>query len=137
MHHFYDVETIARIVGEEDAQFILDQGDWPDASRFDIKFDEGKASVSEKMETFDFMTRTGTWQMMLDRQMMPDEVIVEMIPTLSESDKSKVRQHMEQKRQNEDRLNKLVEFVGQDPNAKALVDQFFQQEQQGAAPGGQ
>lgn len=135
MHHFYDVETIARIVGEEDAQFILNQGDWPDASRFDIKFDEGKASVSEKMETFDFMTRTGTWQMMLDRQMLPDDVIVEMIPTLSESDKSKVTQHMEQKRQNEDRLNKLVEFVGQDPNAKALVDQFFQQEQQGAQGG--
>ena len=55
-----------------------------DASRFDIKFDEEKASVSEKMETFDFMTRTGTWQMMLDRQMLPDDVTIEMILTLSE-----------------------------------------------------
>ena len=131
MHHFYDAESIARIVGNEDAQFIQDPDEWPDASRFDIKFDEGKASVSEKMETFDFMTRTGTWQMMLDRQMLPDDVTIEMIPTLSESDKAKIRKHLEQKRQQEDQLNQLVNYLSQDPNAKAMIDQFFQQQQAG------
>ena len=131
MHHFYDPESLIRIVGEENAEFIRAQETWPDASRFDIKFDEGKASVSEKMETFDFMTRTGTWQMMMDRQMMPDDVMIDMIPTFSESDKSKVKKHLAQRRQQEDRLNQLVQFLSQDPNAKALTDQFFQQEQQG------
>ena len=83
------------------------------------------------METFDFMTRTGTWQMMLDRQMLPDDVTIEMIPTLSESDKAKIRKHLEQKRQQEDQLNQLVNYLSQDPNAKAMIDQFFQQQQAG------
>lgn len=132
MHEMYTPEEIARIVGEEKSQFILPYEEWPDASLFDIKFDEGRASISEKMETFDFLTRTGTFQDWVNRGWLPMEVALEMIPSLTESDKMKIRQHMQRVQQQNDRFNQLWEFLQQDQSGagQQLAQQFQQQAQQ-------
>lgn len=133
MHEMYTPEEIARIVGEMRAQFILPYEEWPDASKFDIKFDEGRASISEKMETFDFLTRTGTFQDWVNRGWLPMEVALEMIPSLTESDKVKIKQHMQRVQQQNDRFNQLWEFLQQDQSGagQQLAQQFQQQDQQG------
>lgn len=137
MHDMYTPDQIARIVGDARAQFILPYEEWPDASKFDIKFDEGRASISEKMETFDFLTRTGTFQDWINRGWLPMEVAIEMIPSLTESDKMKIKQHMQMMRDRDDKYNQLVQFLQQDQSGAGqdLAQRFEQAMQQQA--GGQ
>jgi hypothetical protein len=130
MYEFYSPEQVARIVGEEKAGFVPDKASWPDIERFDIKIDEAPTSPTERMEFFDFLTRTGTLEKWVDQDRIPFDMVLDWLPYVSEPDRMKIKEYQQKKEQ----FGQLTAFLQQSQEGQQLLAQY-QQSQQGG--GGQ
>lgn len=89
----YEPQQIVRVVGSDVAQFLSGMEDWPDINRFDIKIDESPTSLSEQMETVDFLTRTGTLEKWVDTNKVAFEDAIDMMVNLPKSFREKVKRN--------------------------------------------
>lgn len=142
MYEFYTPEEVARVVGEENAAGVPDPKNWPDIQRMDIKIDEAPTSVTERLEFFDFLTRTGTLEKWIDQDRIPFSLVLEWFPYITESDRAAIRQHEEETNQLkalQEEHDGLMQFLGASTEGQAQLAQFQggggQQPADGQSPG--
>lgn len=145
MREFYKPDEVAEIVGPEKAKYIPEVDDWPDFMRFNIKIDEAPTSATERMELFDFLTRTGTLEEWQKSGVLPLEIILEWVPFISQADREKILQYRQQQQQDQQataELQAVYQYLQQN-NPQELQTMQQQgviqapQQQQGAPPGAQ
>jgi hypothetical protein len=133
MKEFYQPEQVIRIVGQEKAPFVSTPDKWPEFERFDIKIDESPTSVSERMEFFDFLTRTGTLDKWVSSGFLPPGKVFEWVPWMPESDRQEILQYQQQKEAEKNVLQQLLQQLQeiQDPQVQEIVQQAQQQMEEG------
>ncbi len=140
MREFYPPAEVAEIVGPEKAQYIDDPQNWPDDVRFNVKIDESPTSATERMELFDFLTRTGTLENWEREGKLPMDVILDWVPLISEYDKKRIREYQQQmmlEASSAQQLQQVQQFMQSTPEGQTLLQQMQQQgllQQQPAAP---
>lgn len=87
----YDVQQISRIIGDEAAAGLKDASEWPETNRVDIKIDESPTSVSEQMETVDFLTRTGTLDKWIANGTITSEDAIDLMVNLPQSVRERIK----------------------------------------------
>lgn len=115
----YTPQQMARVVGGEAGQFISGMENWPDINRFDIKIDESPTSLSEQMETVDFLTRTGTLEKWVDTNKVAFEDAIDMMVNLPKSFREKVKRNYS-----------TIQQLNQEIQARDSEIQQLQQKQQ-------
>lgn len=129
---FYTPEEVVRIVGNEKTENVDLSGDWGDITRFDIKIDEAPSSVTERLEMFDYLTRTGTLEAWVAQGLLPPDLVFEWFPYLSESDRIKIREFRaanDQNVQQAQQYQSLYEFIMTLPDGETLIQEFTMQQQ--------
>jgi len=94
---YYDPQELHNIVGD-DYEFIgqmqgrtsyLDT--WPADIRFNIKIDEAPTSISEQMETVDFLTRTGTIEKWVAAGHLPFDEALDLLVTIPKGTRERIK----------------------------------------------
>lgn len=128
MHLIYTPQQVMRIVGEEKGAGLAQWEEWPEVERFDVKIDEAPVSVSERVEFFDQMTRTGSIDKWLDQDRIPFDLVIEWYPGFSEGDKERVREHAAKKdmtAQLQSQLEQLQQAVAGLPGGQEVLQQVM------------
>jgi hypothetical protein len=131
MKEFYEPDQVARIVGEEKAATLQTWDNWPEIARFDIKIDEAPTSISERMEFFDFLTRTGTLESWVQQGLIPPHKVFEWVPWMPDSDRQEIMEYQQQQQANQQaqgQLDQLIQQLSQveDPQVQEIVQSFQQ-----------
>jgi hypothetical protein len=125
MQEFYTPEQVVRIVGEERAVDVPDPSVWPELRRFDLKVEETPVTVDERLEMFDFLTRTGILGDWVQQDLVPFEVVLDWLPQVSEADKRRIMQHREQKQADASQFEQLAQFLSQQPQGAELLNSYL------------
>jgi hypothetical protein len=90
----YDLERIARIVGDEKRPEVellkSSEMAWRDITRFDVKVDEEPVSPTERMDLIEKLTRTGSIDMWLNQKFVDFESALDLMPHIPESIKRQI-----------------------------------------------
>lgn len=124
MRDYYDPAEVAEIVGPEKGQWIPPAEEWPDHIRFNVKVDEAPTSANERMELFDFLTRTGTLESWTAQGLLPIDLIMEWVPFISEQDRMRIKQHYEMTQQGEQaaqQLQMVQEYLASTPEGQQIL----------------
>lgn len=129
MTYMYDPQEISRIVGEENAkytngiQIISDMDTWPEYLKFDIKIDESPVSVSEQIETSNYLVSSGTidkWQ----AQGVPFEALLDLLVTIPQSTRDKIKQAYSQMQQLQSQMQQLQGEIQKKQQKEELFRKF-------------
>lgn len=137
MREFYTPEQVSRIVGQKKSQGMPPMDEWPDIQRFDIKIDEAPTSTSERMEFFDFLTRTGTLDNWVQQGLIPPWKVFEWVPWMSDSDRRELVAYQQQQKQEQQAQQKLDSLMQQLQQVQDPQVQQILQSVQGGEQGGQ
>lgn len=123
--HFYDEDTYAQVIDGEQVAFLPSKELW-DGLPLDIKVDEEQSSVSEMMETWDFLTRTGSLDSWLANGWVDFDWVLDIMPGISEAKRTAAKARYQQKQM----LPQLMQFIQQSQGGP----EFLMQLQGGGAP---
>jgi hypothetical protein len=86
---YYTPEDVKAVVGQDLAQYVPDKEHWGQLTERQIVVEVGPAGESAKEEAWDYGSRQGTWDKMVESGKMPMKTYVKMIPDkwLTQSDK--------------------------------------------------
>lgn len=118
----YEPKDMARIAGEEVAAGLGGIEAWPDVNRFDIKIDEAPTSISEQMQTADFLTRTGTLDKWVDSNKLAFADAIDLMVTLPKSTREKIKKNSQQMQQYEQTIQQLQDQL----NDMGIKQQLFE-----------
>ena len=119
MQNHYDEQDVARVVGDERAQYIPPKDTWDDLNEFDVIVEEEPVTRSEKEKNWQFFTNTDVGMNMLNAGLMPPEILVEVAPNLSESARRRWLAHLQNMQQQQEQPPP-EEAGGQQPGAAAM-----------------
>lgn len=128
----YSPQDFNNIIGEELVPYIKDMTDWPNLS-FDIKIDESPTSVTEQMETIDFLTRTGTLDNWKNSGDLEFEDIMDLMVQIPQSTRDKILQRREERGVKQQELQQLQQQMQQAQQQYENLLKFVQSNQGGAA----
>jgi hypothetical protein len=126
MTYMYEPDEIKRIVGEDNAKYaegiqaISDMDTWPDYLKFDIKIDESPVSVSEQIETCNYLVSSGTidkWQ----AQGVPFELLLDLLVTIPQATRDKIKEGYSQMQQ----LQSQMQAAQAEIQKKAQKEELF------------
>lgn len=127
MRDYYDPAEVAEIVGPEKGQWIPPAEEWPDHIRFNVKVDEAPTSTNERMELFDFLTRTGTLQEWTAAGLLPIDLIMEWVPFISEQDRMRIKQYRDETQQDAmamEQLQAVQQYLMSTPEGAAILEEM-------------
>ena len=128
----YSPQDFNNIIGEELTPYIKDMTDWPNMS-FDIKIDESPTSVSEQMETIDFLTRTGTLDNWKNSGDLEFEDIMDLMVQIPQSTRDKILQRREERGVSTQELQQAQQQLAQAQQQYDNLLKFVQSNQGGGA----
>lgn len=137
MMAYYKPEDIAKICGEDKVKYIQGLKDWPEIA-FDVKIDESPTSVSEQMETIDFLTRTGTLDNWWQAKEIEFDDILDLMVQIPQATRDKIRERRTERQQKEMELQQLqqqnqqiqyqydslIKFIQANPNGSQIVASY-------------
>lgn len=132
MMNFYPPEEISKIVGEEKSQYIAGLKEWPDIA-YDVKIDESPTSVSEQMETIDFLTRTGTLDNWWKAKEIEFDDILDLMVQIPQSTRDKIRQRRSERQAKDAELQQAQQQAQQLSMKYEALLNFIQSHQGGGA----
>lgn len=121
----YDVKQIARIIGDEAAAGLKGASEWPEINRVDIKIDESPTSVSEQMETVDFLTRTGTLDKWIANGTITSEDAIDLMVNLPQSTREKIKANAAGQSQLKQQLQSMQSEVEKMTKEKEMWKNFL------------
>lgn len=133
----YDPSEILKVVGPskepymQGLQPIVEMDSWPDMIKFNIKIDEAPASITEQMETVDYLTRTGTLDKWIERGDLPFDNALDMLVTLPQSLRDSIKAARAEKQQIQAQMQELQDQINQMAKSEELMRKFI-----GTFPGG-
>lgn len=125
LQNAYEIPELVRIVGEDVAAGLTELSSWPDVNRFDIKIDEAPTSISEQMQTADFLTRTGTLEKWVDSGKMLFDDAIDLLVTLPKSTREKIKKNSQTMQQFQGQIQQLQAQIQQQELEKQAFEQFL------------
>jgi len=120
----YEPEELAQMVGETKVPALSQISSWPEVFTFDIKVDEAPTSVSEQMETIDYLTRTGT----LDNWRASGDVdfpgMLDLLVTIPKSTRDKLSEAWRQRQDTQQQIQQLQQQLEQKSQEHELLKNF-------------
>lgn len=110
---FYSPQEIARVVGpkkEATAQaieIVSEMSQWPETFRFDIKIDEAPTSISEQMETINYLTRTGILDKWVDQKILPVSIAIDLMVQIPASVREEWKSAVNEQQQHAQQVQEL------------------------------
>jgi len=125
MQGLYSPEEIHRIIGPEVGQAITGMENWPEINRFDIKIDEAPTSVSEQLETVDFLTRTGTLDNWVNAGYMTFEDAIDLMVNIPQSTRDRIKANSQRQRQIQEHIQSLEGQLEQAKQKEVMWQSFL------------
>lgn len=113
MLNYYNPDELREIIGD-DYEFLDELkprisaiDNWPVDIRFNIKIDEAPTSITEQMETVDYLTRTGTLEKWVAAGELPFEEALDLLVTIPKSVREKIKRARAEKQKVMEQMQQL------------------------------